>query len=128
MKAVADTLAVARSNLIELVSRRAKWRRPYRKAGDDELTIWLAVGAPCDAGATGESGPILCAGALDIFCADTTAKAARLRIIKAAMMLITKRIVSSCRSSMLAILASAPRSWSLRSFMNKNAVFNSYWP
>ena len=33
MKAVADTLAVARSNLIELVSRRAKSRRPYRKAG-----------------------------------------------------------------------------------------------
>ena len=33
MKAVADTLAaVARSNLIELVSRRAKSRRPYRKA------------------------------------------------------------------------------------------------
>ena len=37
MKAVADTLAVARSNLIELVSRRAKSRRPYRKAGDNEL-------------------------------------------------------------------------------------------
>jgi putative transposase len=37
MKAVADTRAVARSNLIELVSRRARWRRPYRKAGDDEL-------------------------------------------------------------------------------------------
>jgi putative transposase len=35
MKAVADTLAVARSNLIE--RRRAKSRRPYRKAGDDEL-------------------------------------------------------------------------------------------
>ena len=34
MKAVADTLAVARSNLIERVSRRAKSRRPYRKAGD----------------------------------------------------------------------------------------------
>jgi len=30
MKAVADTLAVARSNLIERVSRRAKSRRPYR--------------------------------------------------------------------------------------------------
>jgi hypothetical protein len=29
MKAVADTLAVARSNLIERVSRRAKSRRPY---------------------------------------------------------------------------------------------------
>ena len=37
MKAVADTLAVARSKLIELVSRRAKSRRPYRKAGDNEL-------------------------------------------------------------------------------------------
>jgi hypothetical protein len=37
MKAVADTLAVARSNLIERVSRRAKSRRPYRKGGDDEL-------------------------------------------------------------------------------------------
>ena len=37
MKAVADTLAVARSNLIERVSRRVKSRRPYRKAGDDEL-------------------------------------------------------------------------------------------
>src|SRR5208282_6477977 len=37
MKAVADTLAVARSNLIERVSRRAKSCRPYRKAGDDEL-------------------------------------------------------------------------------------------
>ena len=37
MKAVADTLAVARSNLIERVNRRAKWRRPYRKAGDNEL-------------------------------------------------------------------------------------------
>ena len=32
-----DTLAVARSNLIERMSRRAKSRRPYRKAGDDEL-------------------------------------------------------------------------------------------
>src|SRR3984893_17582931 len=35
MKAVTDTLAVARSNLIERVSRRAKSRRPYRKAGDN---------------------------------------------------------------------------------------------
>ena len=32
MKAVAETLAVARSNLIERVSRRAKSRRPYRNA------------------------------------------------------------------------------------------------
>ena len=37
MKVVANTLAVARSNLIERVSRRAKSRRPYRKAGDNEL-------------------------------------------------------------------------------------------
>jgi hypothetical protein len=37
MKAVADTLAVARSTLIERVSRRANSRRPYRKAGDDAL-------------------------------------------------------------------------------------------
>ena len=37
MKAVANTLAVARSNLIERMIRRAKSRRPYRKAGDDEL-------------------------------------------------------------------------------------------
>ena len=34
---MADTLAVARSNLIERVSRCAKSRRPYRKAGDNEL-------------------------------------------------------------------------------------------
>ena len=37
MKAVADTFAVARSNLIERVSHRANSRRPYRKAGDDAL-------------------------------------------------------------------------------------------
>ena len=37
MKAVADTLAVARSNLIERGSRRAKLRRLYRKADDGEL-------------------------------------------------------------------------------------------
>jgi putative transposase len=41
MKAVAETLAVARSNLIERVSRRAKSRRPYRKAGDDELLVLI---------------------------------------------------------------------------------------
>ena len=49
MKAVADTLAVARSNLIERVSRRAKSRRPYRKAGDDELLAlirWLVDERP----------------------------------------------------------------------------------
>ena len=45
MKAVADTLAVARSNLIERVSRRAKSRRPYRKAGDNVIgAISLAGG------------------------------------------------------------------------------------
>ena len=37
IKAVADTLAVARSNLIERVSGAAKPRRPYRKAGDELL-------------------------------------------------------------------------------------------
>ena len=37
MKAVADTLAVARSNLTERVSGAAKPRRPYRKAGDEPL-------------------------------------------------------------------------------------------
>ena len=48
MKAVADTLAVARSNLIERVSRRAKSRRPYRKAGDNELLALIRrlVAAP----------------------------------------------------------------------------------
>ena len=55
MKAVADTLAVARSNLIERVSRRAKSRRPYRKAGDNELLalirrpggLWIAEDFGC---------------------------------------------------------------------------------
>jgi len=37
MKAVADTLALARSNLIERGSGAAKPRRPYRKAGDKPL-------------------------------------------------------------------------------------------
>ena len=37
MKAVVDTLAVARSTLVERVKRRAESRIPYRKAGDDEL-------------------------------------------------------------------------------------------
>ena len=37
MKAVADTLVVARSNLLERVSRAAKPRGPYRKAGDEPL-------------------------------------------------------------------------------------------
>ena len=37
MKAVADTLVVARSNLIERVSRAAKPRGPYPKAGDKPL-------------------------------------------------------------------------------------------
>jgi putative transposase len=43
MKAVADTLAVARSNLIERVTRPAKSRGPYRRAGDEEL---LALDPP----------------------------------------------------------------------------------
>ncbi len=37
MKAVADTLGVARSNLAEAVRRRHRPRQPYRKAGDAEL-------------------------------------------------------------------------------------------
>jgi hypothetical protein len=37
MKAVADTLAVARSSLIEQVSRFALSHKRYRRAGDDEL-------------------------------------------------------------------------------------------
>ena len=37
MKAVADTLAVARSNLIERMTRPAKPRGRYRRAGDEEL-------------------------------------------------------------------------------------------
>jgi hypothetical protein len=39
MKAVADTLAVARSNLIEQVSRRAKSRRPYRRPQRRSATL-----------------------------------------------------------------------------------------
>jgi putative transposase len=59
MKAVAETLAVARSNLIERVSRRAKSRRPYRKAGDDELLVlirrlWRSA-QPTDIGVSGAS-------------------------------------------------------------------------
>jgi len=49
MKAVADTLAVARSNLIERASRAAKPRRRYRKAGDEPLLAlirWLAEERP----------------------------------------------------------------------------------
>ena len=41
MKAVADTLAVARSNLIERVARPAKPRRCYRKAGDESLLVLI---------------------------------------------------------------------------------------
>jgi len=37
MKAVADTLAVGRSNLIERMTRPAKPRGRYRRAGDEEL-------------------------------------------------------------------------------------------
>ena len=59
MKAVADTLAVARSNLIERASRRAKSRRPYRKAGDNELLALirrLGMSAqPTDIGVSGAS-------------------------------------------------------------------------
>ena len=59
MKAVADTLAVARSNLIERVSRRVKSRRPYRKAGDDELLAliagWWTSAQPTVIGVSGAS-------------------------------------------------------------------------
>ena len=37
MKAIADTLQVARSNLVERTTKRAGRPRPYRKAGDAEL-------------------------------------------------------------------------------------------
>ena len=58
MKAVADTLAVARSNLIERVSRRAKSRRPYRKAGGRR-----AIGADPPAGGSAQPTGIGVSGA-----------------------------------------------------------------
>jgi len=39
MKAVADTLAVARSNLVERVARPTKPHRAYRKAADEPLLV-----------------------------------------------------------------------------------------
>ena len=45
MKAVADTLAVARSNLIERVIGPARLRGPYRKSADAPL---LALIPPSD--------------------------------------------------------------------------------
>jgi hypothetical protein len=59
--------------------------------GIDRMTR-AAVGAACDAEAAAESEAVACEGAEDIFCAETTPKAAKPRIIKAATMLITKRI------------------------------------
>jgi hypothetical protein len=44
MKVVADTLAVARSNLIELEARPAKPRRRDRKAGDEPLLVLIRCG------------------------------------------------------------------------------------
>jgi hypothetical protein len=41
MKAVADTLAVARSNLVERVARPTKPRRSYRKAADEPLLVLI---------------------------------------------------------------------------------------
>ena len=41
MKAVADTLAVARSNLVERVARPTKPRRAYRKAADEPLLVLI---------------------------------------------------------------------------------------
>ena len=43
MKAVADTLQVARSNLAERAARRRRTRPPYRKAGDPELLAAIRV-------------------------------------------------------------------------------------
>ena len=41
MKAVADTLAVARSNLVERVARPTKPRQSYRKAADAPLLVLI---------------------------------------------------------------------------------------
>src|SRR5215472_5854001 len=41
MKAVADTLAIARSNLVERVGRPTKPRRAYRKAADEPLLVLI---------------------------------------------------------------------------------------
>ena len=41
MKAVADTLTVARSNLIERAARPTQPRRAYRKAGDEPLLVLI---------------------------------------------------------------------------------------
>src|SRR5215471_2005611 len=41
MKAVADTLAIARSNLVERVARPTKPRRAYRKAADEPLLVLI---------------------------------------------------------------------------------------
>ena len=51
------------------------------------------MGAACGAGVAGESDAVACERAVDIFCAETMPKAARPMIIKAATMLITKRII-----------------------------------
>ncbi|MCB8878583.1 IS3 family transposase, partial [Acidisoma silvae] len=39
MKIVADTLGVARSNLVEQMSHTPKRRGPYRRQGDEELLV-----------------------------------------------------------------------------------------
>ena len=41
MKAVADTLAVARSNLVERVARPTKPHRAYGKAADEPLLVLI---------------------------------------------------------------------------------------
>src|SRR5262249_8462520 len=41
MKAVADTLAVARTNLVERVARPTKPHRAYRKAADEPLLVLI---------------------------------------------------------------------------------------
>jgi hypothetical protein len=57
------------------------------------------VGAAGGAGVAGESDAVACERAVDIFCTETMPKAARPMIIKAATMLITKRIVPSYQAA-----------------------------
>ena len=43
MKVIADTLGVARSNLVVRAARGRRARLPYRKAGDPELLVRLKM-------------------------------------------------------------------------------------
>src|ERR1700756_2498503 len=69
------------------------------------LTRWRRAGgvAACGAAAAVDSAAVVCEGDTDAFCADTTPKAARPRIIKAATMLMVKRTVSSSFSTLRAV-------------------------